>query len=267
MLRGMRLPVLLALVAVLGGCATVPQGPPPTCAEGNASRCRFEATQHLSRGERVQAVEALGHGCEAGLLPDCVEEGELLLEDGKLAQAEPPLQRAKSEGWSGAYAPLAQLHEARGGPGDVAAARRLRWDALALDHPDAEVTTWYRWSRLAGGGAALALNIQPMFAYSRRLSFGVQMAFGPGPGELNGFVGYQHFATEWLVPYANVQVGWGSQPYEDTFLNVGAEAGLKLALGPLGHLNVAVGSSRASPVHVSVGLGFNYLLVLLAALH
>lgn len=113
----------------------------------------------------------------------------------------------------------------------------------------------------------LALNVQPMFAWSRRLSFGVQAALGPGPGELNGFVGYQHFATPWLVPYANVQAGWGSQPYAHGFLNVGAEAGLKLAFGPLGHLNVAVGSSRGSPLHVSVGLGLNYLLVLVAALH
>ena len=49
---------LLAAAALLGGCATTPQ-PPLTCAEGNAGRCRYEATQRLARGERSEAAQAL----------------------------------------------------------------------------------------------------------------------------------------------------------------------------------------------------------------
>ncbi|MBF5042099.1 hypothetical protein FGE12_06810 [Aggregicoccus sp. 17bor-14] len=260
------LPALLASL-LCAGCATVPTRPPPsTCAEGNAGLCRFEATQHLARGERPQAVEALGRGCGAGLVTDCVEQGELLLEDGQLDAAEPPLERAKQEGWSGAYAPLARLHEARATPADLATAHQLRRDVLSIDHPDAEVLWWYRASEAHGPGAVLALNIQPMWARSRRLNFGVQWALTPNPTELTGFVGYQHFATDWLVPYANVQAGWGSRGYgESGFFDAGVEGGVKLALGPLGHLNFAVGSSRGSPLHLSVGVGLNYLLVLAAA--
>lgn len=257
------LPWTLA-AALLGGCATVTPPPPATCAQGNVGLCRYEATQHLSRGERAQAAEALGRGCEGGLVPDCIEAGELLLADGKLQEAEPPLQRARQEGWGAAYEPLARLHEAKGGEAELAAAHRLRWQARSVDHPDAEVTFWYRWSEGGGVGSVLALNLQPMWAHSRRVSFGVQLALNPGLSELNGFVGYQHFATDWLVPYGNVQLGRGDGA--GPFLNVGAEAGVKLALGPLGHLNLAVGSSRASPFHVSVGLGLDYLLVLIAAL-
>jgi hypothetical protein len=41
--------------------------------------------------------------------------------------------------------------------------------------------------------------------------------------------------------------------------NIGAEAGVKWCLGPIGHLHLGVGASVGSPPHATIGLGINSL--------
>lgn len=66
--------------------------------------------------------------------------------------------------------------------------------------------------------------------------------------------------------YARALLGHVPGAFPGEGLNYGGELGLKLCLGPLGHLDFAVGSSRFSPLHASVGLGLNGLFLLLFAL-
>ncbi|WNG36928.1 hypothetical protein F0U61_27055 [Archangium violaceum] len=86
------------------------------------------------------------------------------------------------------------------------------------------------------------------------------------PAELNGFIGYQHFASTWAVPYVRMMLGGIPAAPPGTGFNYGGELGLKLCLGPIGHLEFAAGSSRASPLHASVGLGLNAIFLLLLGL-
>ncbi len=56
--------------------------------------------------------------------------------------------------------------------------------------------------------------------------------------------------------------------FQKRSFNVGAEAGVKWCLGPIGHLNFGAGVSVGSPPHATIGLGLNSLpielLILLA---
>ena len=88
-----------------------------------------------------------------------------------------------------------------------------------------------------------------------------------GTSELNGFVGYQHFLSTWLVTYARVMLGAALSAAPGQGPNVGGELGAKLCLGPIGHLNLAAGSSRASPAYLSMGFGLDGIIVLIAAAH
>jgi hypothetical protein len=188
------------------------------------------------------------------------------MERGELDAAERPLRKAYQEEFPEAYEALANLHQARGGPENLAIARGLRFEAPAIDKPAAEFVYHYRVD-LRGGqeGVAMTLNLQPMVFLSRRLDIGFNIAYGSSPLELNGFIGYQHFASTWAVPYARVMLGGLPGEPPGMGFNYGGELGLKLCLGPIGHLEFAVGSSRASPLHVSVGLGLNAIFLLLAA--
>ena len=96
-------------------------------------------------------------------------------------------------------------------------------------------------------------------------SVGVQAILPPGAASVDLFARYQHFAAEWLVPYVAVRAG--SAPGETRGPNVGADLGVKLALAPLGHVDLSLGATRAGGLHASVGLGLDWLLVLAAALH
>lgn len=265
--------VLLALPVLLStGCAHTQRAhpemePPPSCVTGFAALCLSEGGAALVRGDRALAEEDYAKACEAAYGDACLRLGRLELEDGNLEGAEPALREALTSETKAAYEALADLEEARGRR-DVAA--NLREQSLAVEHPDAEVTGWYRVG-LGGGrvgsGGAVALNVQPMPFLSRRLCIGFEAAFGPGPNELMGYVGYQRFVTDFFIPYANVQAGALIGAGAETRFDMGAEMGIKLALGPVGHLNAAVGASDGSPLHFSIGLGLNYLLALVAVLH
>ena len=79
-------------------------------------------------------------------------------------------------------------------------------------------------------------------------------------------MGYQHFVTNWAAPYARALVGarLGDQR---TRLNLGAEAGVKLFAGPLGHLGVGVGSSLDGSTYTVLEAGLDWVLALLVLAH
>ena len=261
----------MAVLAPLGcvACATTGAlSPMSACEQGVASACGRWGDELLQRGERAAADKAFGRACEAGDLPSCLAQGRLRMAAGDLNGAEPPLTTMYEAADEEGTLALADLREARGGVGDLEAAARLRREAPALDKPDFEFVFAYRVDASNGLGSDISLNIQPLGLFARRLTFGANAAFSPsGASELNGFVGYQHFLAPWLAPYARLMLGSALDAIPDQGPNVGAEMGAKLCLGSLGHLNLAAGSSRASPGYVSLGVGLNGILVLLAALH
>ncbi|AKJ03831.1 hypothetical protein ATI61_11680 [Archangium gephyra] len=265
----MRSPVWLAalLPLVTAACATtsVAYHPQKDCEAGSPGACVDWADQLAGRGELLQAEAAYGQGCQGGVVTSCITQGQLLTRRGELEAAELPLRKAYLEEMPEAHEALAELYQARGTPEDVRIASGLRFEAPAIDKPATEFVYHFRMDSRGLPGAALTFNIQPMAFLSRRLDMGFHAAFGAGPTELNGFIGYQHFASTWAVPYARALLGGvpGAPPGQG--LNFGGELGLKLCLGPLGHLDFAVGSSRFSPLHASVGLGFNGLFLLLLA--
>jgi hypothetical protein len=267
----MRLPVWLVVLwpLVTAACATtsVAYHPQKDCEAGSASACADWGDQLNGRGEKLQAEAAHGQACQGGLIASCITQGQLLIQRGELDTAELPLRKAYLEELPEAHEALADLFQARGTPPDLRIAEGLRFEAPAIDKPATEFVYQFRMDSLGNPGIALTFNVQPMAFLSRRLDVGFHAAFGFGQGEteLNGFIGYQHFASTWAVPYARVLLGGLPGAPPGMGLNYGGELGLKLCLGPIGHLDFAVGSSRASPLHASVGLGFNGLFLLLFA--
>ncbi|WPB82320.1 hypothetical protein KYC5002_24785 [Archangium violaceum] len=258
--------VLLPLVTAACATTSVAYHPQKDCEAGSPDACADWADQLAGRGETLQAEAAHGQGCQGGLISSCITEGRFLIQRGELEAAELPLRKAYLEELPETHEALADLYQARGTPEDLRVASGLRFEAPAIDKPATEFIYSFRMDSRGFPGAALSFNVQPMAFLSRRLSLGFHMALGAGPTELNGFVGYQHFASSWTVLYARALLGHvpGAPPGEG--LNYGGELGLKLCLGPLGHLDFAVGSSRFSPLHASVGLGLNGLFLLLFAM-
>jgi hypothetical protein len=266
----MRLPIWLAallLPLVTAACATtsVAYHPRKDCEAGSPAACADWGDQLAGRGEKLGAEAAYGQACEGGLVMSCITQGQFLMQRGELEAAELPLRKAYLEELPEAHEALADLYQARGTPEDQRIASGLRFEAPAIDKPATEFVYHFRVDSRGLPGAAITFNVQPMAFLSRRLSLGFHAAFSPGPVELNGFIGYQHFASTWAVPYARVLLGGVPGAPPGMGLNYGGELGLKLCLGPIGHLDFAVGSSRVSPLHASVGLGFNGLLLLLLA--
>jgi hypothetical protein len=261
----------MAALVFLGSaaCATTRgMSPMSACEQGRTSGCGPWGDELLQQGDVAGADRAFGLGCDAGDMAACLALGRLRMEGGNLDGAEPPLLKAYAAADEEGTLALADLREARGGQRELESAERLRREAPALDKPDFEFVFAYRVDASNGLGNDITLNIQPLALFERRLTFGGNLAFArSGASELNGFLGYQHFVSSWLLSYARLMVGGALDAIPGQGPNVGGELGAKLCLGPLGHLNIAVGSSRASPAYVSMGLGLNGLLVLLAALH
>jgi hypothetical protein len=261
---------VLALTAT--ACATTPEAPVSpeerlarlrdACEHGHPAWCDAWGEALVESGDRLQAEAAYGRSCEGGNAWGCIVQGRLLMERGELTAAEAPLRKALEGEFEEAYEALAELHEARAAPGDRAAAERLRWEGLAVDEPLLEVLVGYRADASGVPGVELALNLQPMLLLSRRLSLGLHVATLGDGSELNGFIAYQHYASTWVVPYARLLLGSWTEQGKPGRLNFGGELGLKLTAGPLGHLNVSLGSSRASPFHISLGVGFNAIFLL-----
>jgi hypothetical protein len=264
--RSSRKWLVVLLPLLTAACATsAAYHPQKDCAAGSSGACVDWGDELVQRGAKQEAEAAYGQACEGGISTSCITQGRLMMERGELEGAEHPLRKAYLEEFPEAYESLADLYQARGGPQELEIARELRFDAPAIDKPAVEVVYHYRVGYPGRLGGALTLNVQPMAFLSRRLDIGFHAAFGGGPPELNGFIGYQHFASTWVVPYARVMLGGILDAPPGQGLNYGGDVGLKLCLGPVGHLEFAVGSSRASPLHASVGLGLNAVLLLLAA--
>ncbi|WP_246357955.1 hypothetical protein [Pyxidicoccus fallax] len=254
---------------LLVACATTgPVSPASACYAGKAYACGQWGDELLQQGERDAADLAHERACEEGVTSSCLTLGRLRMEKGDLDGAEPPLVKVYEASWEEGAVALAELRETRGGVGDRDIAERLRREAPALDKPSFDFVFAYRADVSNGPGTEITLNIQPMALYERRLTFGANTSFSlSGAVELNGFAGYQHFFSSWLVTYARVMMGAALSAVPGQGPNVGAELGAKLCLGSIGHLNLAAGSTRASPGYVSVGLGLDGLLVLIAAAH
>ena len=261
-----RIAVLLPLLSA--ACATTTGRLDLDCNSGHSDACSAWGSQLLEQGEKQQAENAFARSCEAGVLSDCVSQGRLMMERGELTGAEPPLVKAyEAEEVEATYA-LADLHQARANPGDAERADQLRWEALAIDKPAREVIFWVRPSPTDRPSYAFAYYFQPMEFWARRMNLGLHTSWNSqGADELNAAVGYQHFLTPEIVPYATLLMGG---TFQQRGFNVGGEFGMKFCLGPIGHLNLGAGSSVASPFHASVGIGFNSLpvdILLLIAAH
>ncbi|MFP2930497.1 hypothetical protein ACLESO_35925 [Pyxidicoccus sp. 3LG] len=261
--------LMVVLGPLLVACATTqPVSMGTACAEGEPWACNTWGDELLQQGQMENAEAAFRRACEDGIVSACRVQARLRVEAGDLMGAEPPLLRAYEANDEEGTLALADLRETRGGAGALADAARLRREAPALDKPAFEFVTSYRVDVSNGGGIDLTLNIQPLALLERRVTFGANAAFASsGASELNGFVGYQHFFSSWLLSYARVMLGAALDTAPGQGPNVGAEVGAKLCLGSIGHLNAAVGSSRASPGYVSMGIGLDGILVLIAALH
>ena len=241
-------------------CATsAAYHPQKDCAAGSPDACADWGDTLMRQGDPLQAESAYGQACDYGIATSCIRQGQLLTRRGELEAAEPPLRRAYVEEFPEAHEALADLFQARGDPRSLEIARGLRFEAPAIDKPAVEVISRYHMDARGAPGTDLLLNVQPMAFLSRRLALGFQASFSTR-SSLNGFLGYQHFASPWAVPYARVMVG--SALGEG--LNYGGELGLKLCLGPIGHLEFAAGSSRVAPLYVSAGFGLNAVFLLLA---
>ncbi|MDC0708269.1 hypothetical protein POL68_07280 [Stigmatella sp. ncwal1] len=260
---------LFAVVVPLlaGACATSRGNIPLECERGEADACSQWGPELLRQGEPQQAENAFVRACEGGYTDDCISAGKLMMARGELSGAEAPLSTAYQQESEEATWALADLYQARGAAGDSEQAARLRYEAPAIDKPDREF--FFEWRPASSGRTSYSLTyaFQPMALASRRLMLGLHFAWNAqGGDEFNAVMGYQHFMTSSLVPYATLLLGGAFQKH--TF-NVGGEVGMKWCLGPFGHLRTGVGSSVASPLHASIGIGINSLpielLVLLAA--
>ncbi len=248
-------------------CATMEQAERPQsieerCNGGSASDC--EALGHQLKGQFREAAadEAFGLACAQESLSACLAQGRLRIERGDLEGAEPPLRKSYDADQEEGALALADLYEARG---DGARASRLRWEALAIDKSTVEFAFGLRipWNR--GVGGAVDVNVQPMALEARRLVLGLNVSFPDRP-TLNATVGYQHFVTSWAAPYARALVG--SHLGEGRArLNLGAEGGVKLFAGPIGHLGVALGGSVDGSMYTVVELGLDWVLTLYVLAH
>ncbi|MFY2560864.1 hypothetical protein ACN469_24880 [Corallococcus terminator] len=257
---------LLVMCAVgVTACATTPrtESATPSCEQGAVLPCPEWGAKLLREGDRPRAIEAFAKSCEDGDLSSCMTEGQLRKESGDLVGAERPLTKVYDTGDEKAALALADVHEAKGQAVDLRAAAQLRREAPAMNKPDTEVLFAMRTGSEMGTGLELSFNLQPMAFMDRRLGFGANMVLGGNDGlvEANGFAAYQHYLTPFVVPYARAMVG-GMGSGQETLLNLGGEAGVKLCLEDVGHLNMAAGVSRASGGYLSVGLGLNGLIVL-----
>jgi len=258
---------LLPLVSV--ACATTSTGRMDLdCEQGQTYACSAWGEQLLAQGEKQQAENAFARSCEGGIVSDCLSQGKLMMERGELNGAEPPLRKAhEAEDVEATWA-LVELHQARDNPRDAEEAALLRWEAPAIDKPDREFMFWIRPSPTQETAYAMAYYFQPMEFYARRMALGLHTTWNSqGADELNVALGYQHFLTPELVPYGTLLVGG---TFQQRGFNLGGEAGVKFCLGPIGHLNLGVGSSVASPLHASIGIGINSLpidILLLVAAH
>jgi hypothetical protein len=254
------IPRLAVLVPLLTAACATPSGRVDLdCERGQADACGAWGHQLLSQGEKQLAENAFGRSCQAGGVSDCVSQARLMMERGELSGAEPPLRKAYEAEDEEATWALAELHQARGNPGDEQTAAQLRWEAPAIDKPGREVIFWFRPTPDADTSYALAYSFQPMAFWARRMTLGLHTTWNSqGSDELNASIGYQHYLTPDIVPYGTLLVGG---TFQKRGFNLGGELGVKLCLGPIGHLNAAVGSSVASPFHASVGIGINSLPV------
>jgi hypothetical protein len=250
--------LLLGTIALLAGaCATATGDLRTDCERGNSFACSEWGHQLLGQGERQQAENAFARACEEDSFDDCILQGSLMVERGELTGAEPPLLKAHDAESQAATLALADLYQARGAPGDEERARQMRWEAPAIDKPDREFIVSWR-PALNGGEPtySLAYQFQPMEFWARRMTLGILLAGNDRYREINVAVGYQHFLTPEIVPYGTLLVG---SAFQKSAFNIGAEAGVKWCLGPIGHLNFGVGASVGGPPHATLGLGVNSL--------
>jgi hypothetical protein len=255
--RTVGLSIVLVLIAAQARAAD-------TCAEGDAWACLHDGRAAQARQDRSAALEAFTAACGADLLVGCLEAGRLRLAQGDLDGAEPLLRRVQESDSADGYDALADLYDARS---DHALAARLRWDGLAIEQPPAEFVGSYQVD-LSGATTALReafvldLRIHPMAFQSRRLSFGFEGVLGHSQGEFFVTAGLQHFVTNWLILYGGALVG--GKTYGPPF-DAGVRAGVELAAGFVGHLDIGVGSTLGSPLHLSFGLGLDWMIALVGA--
>ncbi|MBN1209670.1 MAG: hypothetical protein JXB05_32780 [Myxococcaceae bacterium] len=232
------------------------------CNGGSAWACEAWGYQLMEQYQEEAADRAFGLACAQEALLACLTQGKLRMKRGDLEGADPPLRKAYDAGYEEGALALADLYEARG---EGASASRLRWEALAIDKSTVEFALGLRipWQGKTGG--ALDMNVQPMELEARRLVLGLNLSF-PEQLTLNATVGYQHFVTNWAAPYARALVG-ARVGEQRARLNLGAEVGVKLFAGPIGHLGAAVGSSLDGSMYTVVELGLDWVLTLYVLAH
>jgi hypothetical protein len=230
------------------------------CSGGSASACESWARQLTVDQRLEEADRAYALACEFGSTASCLTVGQQRLERGELDAAEKPLRQAyDAETEEGALA-LADLEAARG---DTVTAERLRYEALSIDKSTTEFALGWRIPWNGGMGFALDVNVQPMGLKARRLILGLNLGAEPESVSLNATVGYQHFVTSWFAPYARGLVGPRLDSGRGVPINVGAEAGVKVFGGPLGHLGAGLGTSLDGSTYVVMEAGLDWVLTLM----
>jgi hypothetical protein len=253
----MRQSGVLLVPLLAAGCVTerIIERPAPHCDPVTGANCPLPA-RPLTDRERAEL--AFEDECGRNRVDSCVELGKLLTEDGNLDRAQIPLRKAYREDNGEAALALAQVYELRG---DAMTAERMRWEALAIDKANSETTVWFRPGNPQGAqGLAFTVNLQPMAFFARRLNVGFEMAFAPvsplNVSEIDFFAGYQHFFSEHVVGYGQAILGDMPQVTNGA-LNYGADIGLKLVIENIGGINIGFGATRASPIHLQIGITFN----------
>ncbi len=260
------LPCLLTAACVTTGEATRALTLEDKCEGGSASSCETWGQQLAMEHRTEEADRAFGRACSLGSTSACLKQGRDRLSRGDLDGAEPPLRRAYDEESEEATLALADLQDARG---DAAGAAHFRYEALAIDKSTTEFALGWRVPFDGGTGLALDVNVQPMGLKARRLTLGLNVSADPKRASLNATVGYQHFVTNWFAPYARALVG----PYLDVEnsrrnpINLGAEVGMKVFAGPIGHLGTGFGTSLDGSTYYFLEAGLDWVLTLVVLGH
>jgi hypothetical protein len=223
----------------------------------------------MQRGQLAEAADAYGAGCHQGNTESCLREGRVRMQLGDLLGAQAPLEQAKQEHSEEAYSSLAELHTQLATPEDLAYAERLTAQGKAAVNSASEFDFLFRFGSGVGSVWGVRWGLQPMAFMDRRFNGGAEIFFNYQGlvTDLNARAAYQLFVTSSFVAYVEGQVGWGPTLAPGHGLNVGTEIGAKLGVPSVVNLNFAVGSSRTSPAHVTLGIGADWEVVLIGALY
>jgi hypothetical protein len=239
-----------------GGCAAA-VSVQARCQQGDPDGCVQYAEQMARDGDLKSAENAYQKACRADPGWGCERLGQFYVVQNRPANAEQPFRSACDQEQVTACRNLAGLRRQAGEPDGTAEAEALEERALLIEMPLAELILWGRPASPTHGIIGVGVSFQPLLLL-RRFHFGAVWAMDLDQRwELSGFAGYQHFFG-YIAPYVMALAGMRTGPDDPPRYDLGGELGVKLYPGTnVIHFNLAVGSSLGSPIHGSLGIGFD----------